>query len=131
MPVGDIKTAATEVDAELSEWAITAPATATPGKIGFVAKNVGEEVHELVVVKTDNVDSLPTKEDGSLDEEKLPSGALIGEIEGFPAGESCTGVFEMPAGKYALICNIVETEESGEVESHLKEGMKRAIDVKA
>jgi hypothetical protein len=130
-PVGDIKTAATEVDAELTEWSITAPATANAGKVGFVAKNVGKEAHELVVVKTDDVDSLPTKPDGSLDEEKLPAGALVGEIEGFPASESCTGVFDMPAGKYALICNIVETEANGEVESHLKQGMKRAIDVKA
>ena len=96
-----------------------------------MAKNTGKEVHELVVVKTDDMNALPTKADGSLDEEKLPSGALIGEIEGFPAGESCTGVFEMPAGKYALICNLVETEANGEVESHLKEGMKRAIEVKA
>jgi hypothetical protein len=130
-PVGDIKTAATEVDAELTEWSITAPATATAGKVGFVAKNVGKETHELVVVKTDDVDSLPSKPDGSLGEDKLPAGALVGEIEGFPAGESCTGVFDMPAGKYALICNIVEKEANGEVESHLKQGMKRAIDVKA
>jgi hypothetical protein len=123
-PVGDIATATSRVDVTLDEWTIEvgAPSTAA-GQVGFAAQNAGEEPHELVVLTGVEADALPLDDDGALDEGQLPDGALIGEIEPFPGGESCDGVFELPPAEYVLVCNISELEEDGTIESHLKKGM--------
>ena len=122
VPVGEDLEADTEVDVTLDEFSIVAdPAEAPAGAVSFVAKNDGEEAHELVVVKA-TADDLEIV-DGQVDEEALPDGALIGEIEPFPGGTSCTGTFELTEGDYTLFCNIVETEDDGTVESHVEEGM--------
>lgn len=114
----------TEVTTELSEWKITAgTAQATPGIVSFLAENVGAEPHELVIVKGDSAESLPKDADGAMDEEQLAEGALVGEIEPMAAGQLCRGNFAMTAGKYVLLCNIVETEDDGTKESHYAEGM--------
>lgn len=113
----------------LDEWSVapdTSSAAAT--SVTFVADNVGEKPHELVVVRGDDVDALPVDEQGALDEEALDKEALVGEIEPFPAGEDCPGTFEMPAGRYVLLCTIVE-EEDGQVESHLALGMHTSFEV--
>lgn len=107
----------------LDEWTIKPSLEPKAGTIAFVAENAGEEPHEVAIVKGDSAEALPTTAQGAMDEEKLPEGALIGEIEPFASGELCKGVFTLAAGNYVLLCNIVETEPSGEVESHFKEGM--------
>jgi hypothetical protein len=123
VPVGDLATATTRVNVTLDEWVIEPETASAPaGAVGFVARNEGEEPHELVIVQGVAPADLPLKSNGSLDEEELPEGALIGEIESFPAGTSCNGVFDLTPGEYTLVCNIVE-EEDGEHESHLEEGM--------
>jgi hypothetical protein len=123
-PVGDIQSADTRISVLLDEWVIDAGMPSAPaGRIGFVNENVGEEPHELVVVRGMSPTDLPLDSDGALDETALPDGALIGEVEAFPSGETCDGVFELAADDYTLLCNIVETEENGKVESHLAEGM--------
>jgi hypothetical protein len=123
-PVGDIQSADTRVSVLLDEWVIDVGMPSAPGgRIGFVNENVGAEPHELVVVRGVSPTELPLDSDGAADEERLPEGALIGEVEAFPAGETCAGVFALTAGEYTLFCNIVETEENGEVESHLTNGM--------
>jgi hypothetical protein len=94
--------------------------TAPAGAIGFVAQNDGEEPHELVVVQGVAPNDLPLDDDGALDEAALPAGALIGEIEAFGGGTSCSGVFDLAPGEYTLVCNVVEAEEN---EAHLEEGM--------
>ncbi|MBW3578139.1 MAG: hypothetical protein KY462_10455 [Actinobacteria bacterium] len=119
----------TEVPVTLDEWSVT-PATATTpaGTVTFLADNVGDEPHELVVVEADDVASLPVDASGALDEAALEEGALVGEIEAFPAGERCPGTFQLSAGSYVLLCNLVE-EENGEVESHLALGMHSPLEV--
>jgi hypothetical protein len=108
----------------LDEWVIeTGDPNAPAGAVGFAAENIGEEPHELVVLAGVEPDALPLDDDGALDEDALPSGALIGEIEPFPAGEPCDGVFDLDPGEYTLICNITEEEPDGTIESHLEEGM--------
>jgi hypothetical protein len=120
-PVGELSTAATRVNVTLDEWVIEPDASTAPaGAIGFVLENKGEDPHELVVVKGVSPADLPLKADGSLDEDLLPAGALIGEVEAFPAGTSCNGVFDLAPGEYTLVCNVFEESEH---ESHLKEGM--------
>jgi hypothetical protein len=112
-----------QVVVTLNEWTITPSIQPKAGVVTFVADNSGKESHELVIVKGDNAEGLPKDADGGMDEDKLPEGGLIGEIEPFPGGQLCKGAFTLAAGKYVLLCNIVETEPNGEKESHFKEGM--------
>jgi hypothetical protein len=123
-PVGDEATATATVNVELTEFEVTAdPATVAPGVVHFAIANVGAEPHELVVVRADDPATLPTDENGGVDEAALPEGAFIGEVEGFPGGETCDGTFELPAGEFALFCTITEEEEDGTIENHYAEGM--------
>lgn len=117
-------TATEEVVVTLGEFTIKPSAQPKAGYVSFKAENAGAETHEIVIIKTnEKAEALPKDADGGLDEDKLPEGALIGEIEGFPSGKVCSGVFNMAAGKYVLLCNITETEPNGEKENHFKEGM--------
>ncbi|MGH9009150.1 MAG: hypothetical protein ACRDYF_04795 [Acidimicrobiia bacterium] len=116
-------TASDEVVLTLTEWAIKPSKQPKAGNLSIKAENAGKENHEVVIVKGESADALPKDADGGLDEDKLPEGGLIGEIEPFASGQVCSGVFNLPAGKYVLLCNITETEPTGEKESHLKEGM--------
>jgi hypothetical protein len=120
---GGVATKGTEVILTLSEFKITPNvAQAAAGIVSFVAENSGQEDHEVVVVKADSADALPRDADGALDEAKLPEGALIGEIEPMAPTQVCRGNFALQAGRYVLLCNIVE-EADGAQESHLAEGM--------
>lgn len=119
-----------KVDVLLSEFIVEPdPAKAPAGEITFMAKNEGEEEHELVIVKTDLApDALPTLDDGSFDE-RGAGVEVIDEIEDIAAGTSDEITVTLEAGKYVLLCNLVEEEESGEVESHYAEGMHAAFTV--
>jgi hypothetical protein len=116
-------TASDEVVLTLTEFAIKSSKQPKAGNVSIKAENAGKENHEVVIVKGETADALPKDADGGLDEDKLPEGGLIGEIEPFASGQVCSGVFKLAAGKYVLLCNITETEPNGEKESHLKEGM--------
>ncbi|MGH9040029.1 MAG: hypothetical protein ACRDZ3_07350 [Acidimicrobiia bacterium] len=119
-----------EVMVALNEWKVLPEPTQVAGGITtFVAENTGVELHELVIAKGDDPAALPKDDQGAMDEEQLPEGALIGEIEGFPAGQVCEGNFTLQSGKYVLFCNIVETEADGTSEAHYAEGMYTAFTV--
>ena len=108
---------------QLSDYAVvsSAPSVAA-GAVQFDTKNVGQRPHELVIVKGGSAASLPKDKDGSMAEEKLADNALIGEIEEFPTGEDCTGVFDLEPGKYVLLCNLVE-KVNGKTVAHFAQGM--------
>ena len=128
-PVGDPSTADSTVGVTLDEWSVAPDSDGVAaGAINFAADNVGEDAHELVIVEGSDPDALPLADDGSVDEGALPDGAFIGEIEVFPPGETCDGVFELAAGDYVLFCNIVEVED-GEVENHFELGMRTVFTV--
>ena len=125
-PVGD--GGGTEVAVTLDEWSLAAaPASAPAGKVTFEVRNGGGEPHEFVVVRGVAPDAL-TVVGGKVDEAALPDGAFIGEVEAFPAGETCEGTFELAGGSYTLFCNIVE-EHDGQPESHFEEGMVATFEV--
>jgi hypothetical protein len=118
------------VDVTLQEFAISASTSSVAGgEITFNATNEGpDDPHELVVIKTDlGITELPTSEDGGVDEagEGIE---VIGEIEEFPVGETDSATYDLDAGAYVLICNIVEVED-GVTESHYQEGMRAAFTV--
>jgi uncharacterized cupredoxin-like copper-binding protein len=114
------------VPVTLQEWSVQpAKPSVSAGKVTFDVKNEGpDDPHELVVIKTDLApDQLPTDADGKVDE--VGAGIeFIGEIEEFDPGQSESATFELKAGKYVFICNIVETEADGTKEAHYKLGMR-------
>ena len=116
------------VDVTLREWEVAVASPPEAGAVTFEATNRGEETHELVVVRTDDPSGLPVTE-GRVDEDALPEGAFLGEVEGLLAGDTCSLTFEVPAGTYALFCNIVEREDDGELESHFEQGMVTTVEV--
>jgi hypothetical protein len=93
----------------LTEWSITAPTnTIHAGNVNVTASNRGHETHELVIVRANNAAGLPTKPDGSVDEDKIPETDKVGEFTDLAAGKNATKAFDLPAGNYIALCNIVE-----------------------
>jgi hypothetical protein len=68
--------------------------------------NTGTVEHEVIFIKADSATALPTAADGSVDEDKLPKGAAIGEAE-LEAGASATKTFTFTKGKWVAVCNVV------------------------
>jgi hypothetical protein len=119
-----------KVDVTLSEFIVQPePASVDAGNVEFVGDNVGAETHELVVVRAASADALPRDADGAVDEDRLPAGALIGEIEDIGSASSKSVELELAAGSYVLFCNIVE-QEDGRSESHFAEGMHSPFTVR-
>lgn len=129
------------VSVALGEWSITPSPNSVPaGLVRFEVANGGpDDPHELVIFKTDlPVDQLQEiaianpEERGFLPEEGVSGVEFIGEVEEFDPGEQRSGVFELEAGNYVFVCNIVEPEEldeQGNPESHFLEGMHVAFTV--
>jgi len=116
--------AGSAVNVTLQEWAVIPDVMSVPaGSVTFNASNVGPmDPHELVIVRTDiPAAELPTREDGAFDEE-AEGVEVIAEIEEFDPGLTESLTVDLPAGHYALLCNLVE-EEEGELESHYQMGM--------
>ena len=97
------------------------------GKINFVVKNAGTEKHEFVIVRGADPAALPTKADGSVDEEQIPKGDQVGELENIKKGKTKSKTFKLSSGPYILLCNTVDTEEDGTVVSHFARGMSTVI----
>lgn len=126
-PFGDASRADTTVTVRLQEWAvIPSAAEVQSGTIHFKLNNFGKEAHEFVAAKGDDPNKLPTDADGAA---ILPQERFVGEVEGFPGGESCDGTFDFAPGKYVLFCNRVDVEENGEKEAHYKLGMRTGFTV--
>ena len=119
------KPAGGTVEVSLQEWAVVpAQASVNAGTVTFNVKNVGpDDPHEMVVIKTDLAAAeLPTNADGKVDEEGAGL-EFIGEIEEFDPGATETASFDLKAGNYVLICNILQDEPDGSKEAHYKLGM--------
>jgi hypothetical protein len=130
-PVGDAGSSDATIAVGLKEWSVLpARADVPAGTVTFDADNTGAEAHELVVVRADDPAKLPLAADGTVDEDKLPEGAFVGEIEPFPAKQHCTGTFQLTPGRYALFCNILETEADGTRENHYANGMRSRFEVR-
>ena len=117
----------TTVDVALRDFEIDlADDSVAAGTVVLDATNGGPSSHEIVVVKDVAPDDLPYDDEGKVDEDKLPGGAALGEIEQFDAGDTCAGEFDLDAGTYTLFCNVVA--DGGE--SHAKLGMVATLTVK-
>jgi hypothetical protein len=121
----DPATADTRVAVTLDEWTVAPePDQAAAGVIAFDTTNEGDVPHELYIARAESADSLPTAPDGSVEEDQLPAGSFVGEIEEFPSGATEIAAFEMQPGTYVLFCNIADTTGV-----HFKEGMHTTFTV--
>lgn len=117
-----------QVAVALREFRVTAdPAEIRAGLVTFQVTNDGpDRGYEFFVLKTDLApESLPTEEDGSAD---IGGGgvAFVGQIQQMGVGQTLPGSYELEAGNYVLICNLVE--EGGGL-SHYQQGMRTAFSV--
>lgn len=116
------------VNVTLTEWAVVTDKASVPaGDVAFEVTNAGTQfAHEFVVIKTDLAPADLPAIDGKVDE----AGAgieFIGEVEGMAIGAAESVSFNLTAGKYVLICNVVET--TGGLEAHYAQGMRTAFTV--
>jgi uncharacterized cupredoxin-like copper-binding protein len=119
-----------EVDVVLSEFIVDpAEDSVEAGEVTFALDNQGGETHEFVVVEAASADDLPVDDDGAFDEEAFGEDNVLGEVEDIEAGDTAELTLDLEAGDYVLLCNIVEEEEDGEVESHFAEGMHTTFTV--
>lgn len=119
----------TVIEVQLNEFSVVASKGKAPaGSITFRVTNEGpDDEHEFVIIRSDlAIDALPTDADGSVPEDKVD---FVDEVEGLAVGASGEVTVDLAAGKYVLICNLVETEPDGTIESHYQEGMRSALTV--
>jgi hypothetical protein len=125
VPSGSSNAAAVHLKAQLSDFkiALDQPSVAA-GPISFDGTNTGTHPHEIVVVKGVPIAQLPTASNGTVDEDQLPASAVIGELEAFSPGRSCSAGFELTSGTYSLFCNTL-----GDEGSHFQKGMAITLTV--
>jgi uncharacterized cupredoxin-like copper-binding protein len=118
------------VNVVVSEFTIEPdPESVSAGEVTFVVNNQGGDIHEFLVVDADSADDLPVDDDGAFDEAAFGEDQVLDEVEDIESGDTAELTLDLEAGTYLLLCNVVEEEESGEVESHFAEGMHTTFTV--
>ena len=91
------------VTAAMSEFMITADASADANGVTFRVTNKGAIAHEFVVIKSDaGVGDLP-QAGGVVDESQVE---VVGRIDQYAGGETREATFNLTPGNYLLICNL-------------------------
>ena len=109
--------AAGAVDVTLKEWSVESNKALPVGKTTFNIKNAGQFGHEFLVIKGVFAE-LPKTDIGAVDEAKLAAGALIGNTK-VATGASGTATYDLAAGSYVFICNIVNGPTSHAVKGQV------------
>jgi uncharacterized cupredoxin-like copper-binding protein len=125
-PQGGSSPGKTTIAVTVQEWAVLpAQASAAAGAVTFNVKNKGPGYeHEFVLMKTTLApDNLPTKADGSINEDD-PALTPVDEIGDIALGKTESKSFTLAAGSYVLFCNVVENNLV-----HYKLGMRTAFSV--
>jgi uncharacterized cupredoxin-like copper-binding protein len=119
-----------EVNVVLSEFIVEPDKESVDaGEVTFVLDNQGGDTHEFLVVEAVSADDLAVDADGAFDEAAFGEDNLLGEVEDIESGDTAELTLDLEAGSYVLLCNVVEEEETGEVESHFAEGMHTTFTV--
>ena len=116
-------TAANTIAVAEADYTITlSPATVAAGDVTFTSTNGGKVEHELVIFKTDlDPAKMPTKADGTVDEEGAGVEHIDSEIEDLSSGASKSITVKLAAGKYVVLCNVGD---------HYSRGMYTTLTVK-
>ncbi len=121
---GDIGAPAGGVAVSLVEWAVEAPTEYAAGDVTFSATNNGNFPHELVVIQGEGYESLPLAEGGAVNEDELPTGALLGRTQRIGGGSTAELTVSLAPGNYVLLCNL-----GGGANSHVGRGQRLDITV--
>ena len=108
--------ASTRMTVTLNEYSITTEVPEVPaGEVAFDVVNTGDEVHELIVIKSDlDAKALPPSSvKGEVDEGKV--GEYIGGFEEVQNGTAASGSLILGPGRYILLCNLTKHYENGMV----------------
>jgi hypothetical protein len=97
----------------LSEFSVKLQDTVPSGDVQVTVENHGGETHELVFVRAAGVKDLPTKADGSVDEDKIAEVDKLGETGDIAPGESVTKTFTFAPGAYVAFCNLIDSMMGG------------------
>ena len=130
LPAAAATSGAVTLGVTLQEVAVVPETTTIPaGSVTLEVTNAGPALaHELVVVRTDLAAAdLPTREDGSFDEEG-EGVEVLGEVEELPPGATESLTLDLPAGHYVFLCNVV-ADQDGQPFSHYAQGMRVDIEV--
>ena len=93
----------------VSEFTVIPPTnTLRAGSVTLTANNVGGEMHELLIVRAPNINTLPKKSDGSVNEVEIAAADKVGEIKDVAAESQKSKTFDLAAGTYVAFCNIVD-----------------------
>lgn len=123
VPSGSENVTAVHLKAALSDFKIELQqSSVAAGPVSFDGTNNGTHPHEIVVVKGVPASQFSLTATGTVDEDQLPDGAVIGELEAFSPGRSCSAGFELTSGTYTLFCNVV-----GDEGSHFQKGMSTTL----
>lgn len=107
-------TSATDRTFVLNEFTIKLGSQSlSSGKVLLTANNAGNEEHELVLVRAPAVSDLPTKADGSVDEDKIAETDKVGEIEHVKTHQTKSSTFQLDPGTYVAFCNLVDQMGAG------------------
>jgi uncharacterized cupredoxin-like copper-binding protein len=106
----------------LIDFSITSTSTSMPaGLVDFSVYDNGPTVHEFLVFRTDlDPASLPVGADGRVDEEAESLTNVVDSGDNIDIGASKTFNSALTAGRYVLVCNLLD---------HYKRGMYRAFSV--
>jgi uncharacterized cupredoxin-like copper-binding protein len=101
---------------KLDDYKFLHDVTSVPaGEVMFDLTNVGDEIHELIVIKSDmDTASLPPSASrGQVDEAAI--GEYIGGWEDVQPGAMASGTLTLAPGRYVLLCNLTDHYARGMV----------------
>ena len=90
----------------LKEWSLEGSATLPAGPTEIAITNAGNFAHEFVVIKDTTYEDAPKNDLGTVLEDELPAGAVLGEVEKIEKGTSAKLAIDLAPGKYLFVCNI-------------------------
>jgi uncharacterized cupredoxin-like copper-binding protein len=90
----------------LKEWSLEGSASLPAGVTEISVTNAGNFGHEFVVIKDATYEDAPKNELGTVEEDKLPAGSVVGEISKIEKGVTSKLSVNLAPGKYLFVCNI-------------------------
>ena len=107
------ESAGDEIPATLTDFAIDLERTSAPARpVTFDITNGGATVHEFEVLRTDTgADALPV--DSGVVQTSADGIEIVDEVEEIAPGTGASLSVELPAGTYAVICNVSGHYEQG------------------
>lgn len=123
---------ADDINVEVFEWGLNLDkSTVKSGTLNLTVKNLGDETHELVIIKLKDgygAEDLPVNQHGAIDEDNMNFGTIIGEVEDITEHKKISKTFNLEPGNYAVLCNLTEEEED-KIETHYSMGMRAGLKV--